>query len=85
MRIKRYTIKVVSETPQTVLMPAHAKILTARVEGSHLCLYAALGPEQPEVVRGIRVVATDEEFAGLPGTWLATVTFKSQTYHVFES
>lgn len=83
MRIKRFTIRVADE-PQTVLIPAHAKILTARMEGAHLCLYASVGPAQPEVARKIRVLATDVEFEGLPGLWLATLTHKSQTYHVFE-
>lgn len=84
MRVKRYVLKL-TEDPQTVLMPAHARVLTARIEGSQLALYATHGPVQPDVARRVRVIATDTEFEGLPGAYHGTVTHKGTTYHVFEA
>ncbi len=83
MIVKRFVLRVTDEA-QTLLLPPMAELMTARVEGSQLALYVLTGFVQPEQVRGVRVVGTDEEFDFFPNKWVATVTHKGAAYHVFE-
>lgn len=84
MKIKRHVIRL-TEEPQTVLMPAHARLLTARIEGKDLCLYTCQSSVQPDLARTVRVLATDTEFDWMPWGYIGTVMHKGTTYHVFES
>jgi len=68
-----------------VMMPAHAQILTAQMQGDDLMLWALVDPDTPKVNRVIEVMGTGWQTNYRDLHYISTVQERGYVWHVFEA
>lgn len=82
-RIWKYPILI--DDAQIVPMPHNAIILSAKLQGDTLCLWALVSPvDEPVRDRRIWIYGTGHEIYGDPGVYVGTVLVGSLVFHVFD-
>lgn len=79
--IWKYTVRQTDS--QEIEMPAGAKILAVRMQGSVLTLWAMVDPSEPKESRTIQVYGTGHP-AGSAGVYIGTVQHGPMVWHIFE-
>jgi hypothetical protein len=81
--IYKYTLAHVPQ--QDLPMPKDAEILSAQMQGRHICIWAMVEPQNDPAPRTIAVYGTGMFIEGEPGKHIATIQDNgSFVWHVYE-
>ena len=82
-KIYKYEIDITD--CQTIQLPVGATILCAKMQNSHLCLWADVDPERGTEERFIYVYGTGHEmYYKIPQRYISTVQDREFVWHVYE-